>query len=227
MATDRRREAKDALFDGFAGIGKALSSGRRAEIVELLAQGERTVDEVAGEIDQSIANTSHHLRTLARAGLVSSRRAGTHVHYRLASDDVLELWWTTRRVAAAQLDGLDTLARAYLGDRRDVQTITRAALLDRLERGGLDLLVVGSTTPQVRGGTGMPHDDPLQCLGRSRWTSWQPTRSFHQWCSSTVPPGSSSSCSLGERIWIGAWRPGALVTCTVSPLTRNVSGWSR
>jgi predicted ArsR family transcriptional regulator len=63
-----RRAAKDALFDGFASIARALSSGRRAEIVELLAQGERTVDQIAGELDQSLANTSHHLRTLARAG---------------------------------------------------------------------------------------------------------------------------------------------------------------
>src|SRR5680860_547466 len=99
MAPSGRRAAKDMLFDGFASIAKALSSGRRAEIIELLAQGERTVDDVAGEIGQSIANTSHHLRTLAKVGLVTSRRAGTHVHYRLASDDVLDLWWAMRKVA--------------------------------------------------------------------------------------------------------------------------------
>src|SRR6056297_1258000 len=87
--TAGRRAAKDALFEGFATIAGALSSGRRAEIVELLAQGERTVDEVAIELGQSLANTSHHLRTLARAGLVVSRRTGTYVHYKLASDGVL------------------------------------------------------------------------------------------------------------------------------------------
>jgi rhodanese-related sulfurtransferase len=135
MTRSGRRQAKDALFDGFASVAKALASGRRAEIVELLAQGERTVDDIAGELDQSLANTSHHLRTLARAGLLTSRRAGTHVHYRLASDDVLELWWAMRKVAVDQLDELEQLAHGYLGDRDQIETVTRDELLARLERG--------------------------------------------------------------------------------------------
>jgi rhodanese-related sulfurtransferase len=135
MGRSERREAKDALFDGFASVAKALASGRRAEIVELLAQGERTVDDIAGELDQSLANTSHHLRTLARAGLLTSRRAGTHVHYRLASDDVLELWWAMRKVAVDQLDEMDQLAHGYLGDRDQIETFTRDELLARLDRG--------------------------------------------------------------------------------------------
>jgi rhodanese-related sulfurtransferase/predicted transcriptional regulator len=135
MTGGERREAKDALFDGFASVAKALASGRRAEIIELLAQGERTVDAIAGELDQSLANTSHHLRTLARAGLLASRRAGTHVHYRLASDDVLELWWTMRKVAVDQLDEIDQLAHGYLGDRGQIETLTRDELLARLDRG--------------------------------------------------------------------------------------------
>jgi rhodanese-related sulfurtransferase/predicted transcriptional regulator len=134
-----RRAAKDALFDGFATIAKALSSGRRAEIVELLAQGERTVEAIAAEIGQSIANTSHHLRTLARAGLVTSRRAGTHVHYRLASDDVLDLWVALREVAAAQVDHFDDLARGYLGDRGPIDTLPGEELLARL---GRDVIVI-------------------------------------------------------------------------------------
>lgn len=130
-----RREAKDALFDAFATPARALSSGRRVEIVELLAQGERTVEQIAGAIDQSVANTSHHLRALARAGLVTSRRTGTYVHYRLASDDVSRLWQALRRVAATRLDDLDRLARAYLGDRTEMETIDRDELLERLARG--------------------------------------------------------------------------------------------
>jgi rhodanese-related sulfurtransferase len=135
MSGRERREAKDALFDGFASVAKALASGRRAEIVELLAQGERTVDDIAGELGQSLANTSHHLRTLARAGLLASRRAGTHVHYRLASDDVLELWWVMRKVAVDQLDEIDQLAHGYLGDRDGIETLTREELVTRLGRG--------------------------------------------------------------------------------------------
>ena len=129
---EHRRHAKDALFDAFAMTARALASGRRVEIVELLAQGERTVEQIAGAIGQSLANTSHHLRTLARAGIVTTRRAGTHVHYRLASDNVLELWWAMRRVAAEQVDGLDALARAYLGDRSGIDVIARSEVLDRL-----------------------------------------------------------------------------------------------
>lgn len=152
MAADRRRrEAKDALFDGFAAVAKALSSGRRAEIVELLAQGERTVDELAGELGQSLANTSHHLRSLARAGLVASRRSGTHVHYRLASDDVLDLWWAMRTVAARQVDGLDRLARDYLGDRDDIELITSDELLQRLGREDLLLVDVRPTGEYAAG----------------------------------------------------------------------------
>lgn len=149
--TAARRAAKDALFEGFATIARALSSGRRAEIVELLAQGERTVDEVAVELGQSVANTSHHLRTLARAGLVMSRRAGTHVHYRLASDQVLELWWALRGVAAARVEGLDELATGYLGAREEVPIITRSELLDRLSNGEV---VVVDVRPAAEYGAG-------------------------------------------------------------------------
>jgi rhodanese-related sulfurtransferase/predicted transcriptional regulator len=138
--TANRRAAKDALFDGFGRIAAALGSGRRAEIVEVLAQGERSVEQIAGEIDQSVANTSHHLRTLARAGLVASRREGTHVHYRLASDKMLDVWLAIRELAADQLDDLDGLADAYLGDRTEIEDIDRDELLARLETG--DLLVI-------------------------------------------------------------------------------------
>lgn len=135
-----RREAKDALFDALASIASAMGSGRRAQIVEVLSQGERTVEQVANEIGQTLANTSHHLRTLARAGLVSPRRSGTHVHYRLASDDVARAWHALRQLAASQVDDLDELARAYLGDRQGLETISREQLRERLERG--DVVVV-------------------------------------------------------------------------------------
>jgi rhodanese-related sulfurtransferase len=142
ITTTSRREAKDALYEGFATVARALASGRRAEIVELLSQGERTVDEISGEIGQSVANTSHHLRALARAGLVTTRRAGTHIHYRLASEQVAEAWDALRRVAAEQLAEFDHLATAYLGDRNDLETITRDELVDRLERRDLVLIDV-------------------------------------------------------------------------------------
>ena len=124
MATVGDRAAKDALFDGFAEVAKALGNGRRAEIVDLLAQGERSVEDVAGEIGQSVANTSHHLRALARAGLLTTRRDGTRIHYALASERVGELWAAMRDVAAAHVADLEKLAAAYLGDRDGIEAST-------------------------------------------------------------------------------------------------------
>jgi DNA-binding transcriptional ArsR family regulator len=98
------RAAKDALYEGFAEVARALASGRRAEIADLLAQGERPVEEIAGEIGQSVANTSHHLRAMARAGLVATRRDGTRIFYRLSSDRVGELW-AAMRFSAEQWPG--------------------------------------------------------------------------------------------------------------------------
>src|SRR5688500_10728621 len=127
------RAAKDALFEGFAEVAKALGSGRRAEIVDLLAQGERSVEEVAVELDQSVANTSHHLRALARAGLVTTRRDGTRIHYRLASERIGELWAAVRDVAEAHVAGLEKLAAAYLGDRDGIDTVDRNELATRIK----------------------------------------------------------------------------------------------
>jgi rhodanese-related sulfurtransferase/DNA-binding MarR family transcriptional regulator len=136
------RVAKDALFEGFAEVAKALSSGRRAEIVDVLAQGERSVEEVAGEIDQSIANTSHHLRALARAGLLVTRRDGTRIYYALTSDRVGELWAAVRDVAEAHVAGLDRLAAAYLGDREGIEVVDREGLASRLKEGAVVVLDV-------------------------------------------------------------------------------------
>src|SRR2546425_1512790 len=128
------RVAKDALFDGFAEVAKALASGRRAEIVDLLAQGERSVDEIAVEIGQSVANTSHHLRAMARAGLLTTRRDGTRIFYGLASERVAELWSALRDVAGEHVAGLERLAGAYLGDRDGVDVVDRKELAARLKR---------------------------------------------------------------------------------------------
>jgi rhodanese-related sulfurtransferase/DNA-binding transcriptional ArsR family regulator len=136
------RAAKDALFDGFAEVAKALASGRRAEVVDLLAQGERSVEEIAEELGQSIANTSHHLRAMARAGLLTTRRDGTRIFYRLASQRVAELWSALRDVAIDHVAGLDRLAGAYLGDRDGVEVIDREELAARLKRGEVVLLDV-------------------------------------------------------------------------------------
>jgi rhodanese-related sulfurtransferase/DNA-binding transcriptional ArsR family regulator len=125
---------KSRLFDGFASVGKALSSGRRLELLDVLAQGPRSVDQLAVEIGQSVANTSSHLQVLARAGLVATRRDGNRVVYRLAGEAVEDLWAALRATTEAHLAALDRLAADYLGDRAGLETITRAELAERLGR---------------------------------------------------------------------------------------------
>ncbi|HEU5277824.1 MAG TPA: metalloregulator ArsR/SmtB family transcription factor [Gaiellaceae bacterium] len=135
-------EAKAALFDALASVAQALGSGRRAEIIDVLAQGERSVEEIAVEISQSVANTSQHLQVLARAGLVRSRRDGTRVIYRLASDQVAELWATIRDVAGRHLAEVSVLADAYLGERDTVEEVSASELEKRLARGDVVVLDV-------------------------------------------------------------------------------------
>ncbi len=125
------RAAKDALYDGLAAAAKALANGRRAEIVDLVAQGERSVDEIAGEIGQSVANTSQHLQHLLRAGLVRTRRDGTRIYYALASDQVAVAWALLRDIARDHLGEIDRLAAAYLGERSTLDTISRPELARR------------------------------------------------------------------------------------------------
>jgi rhodanese-related sulfurtransferase len=135
------RAAKTALFDAFARAAKAMASGRRIELLDVLSNGERTVEALAGEVGLSVANTSQHLQILRQAGLVSSRREGTSVHYRLAAPEVFELWRTLRTLAASRLAEVERLAAAYLGSRDDLQPVTREELTRRLQDGD-DLVVL-------------------------------------------------------------------------------------
>jgi len=136
------RPAKDALFDGFSMVAKAMSNGRRAELVDVLAQGERHVEELAAEIGQSVANTSHHLRSLASAGLVTTRRSGTRIYYRLASADVEQLWTAIRDVATAHIASIERLTSDYVGDRDSLQEMSREELSRRLTDGDIILIDV-------------------------------------------------------------------------------------
>ena len=160
------RVAKDELFDGFAHVAKALSNGRRAEIIEVLAQGERHVEDVASEIHQSIANTSFHLRALAGAGLVTTRRDGTRVHYRLSSERVAELWRSMRDVAASHIAELDDLAAAYLGDRAGLDVITRDELARRLRDGDVVVIDVRPTVEYASGHVAGARSIPIGELKR-------------------------------------------------------------
>src|SRR5229473_4232906 len=145
------RAAKVALFDAFASVAAALGSGRRAEIVDVLAQGERSVDELASEVGQSMASTSHHLRLLAKAGLARSRRDGHRVVYRLASERVGDLWTAVRDVAVRHVAEVNVLADDYLGARDGVEQVSARELEERLARGEVVLLDV-RPEPEYRAG---------------------------------------------------------------------------
>lgn len=156
------RAAKDALFEGFAEVAKAMANGHRAELVDVLAQGERHVDELAAEIGQTVANTSFHLRVLAGVGVVATRRDGNRIYYRLASDRVADLWAALRDVAAAHHAEIDALAHAYLGRRDLLDQISRDDLAARIDSG--EVIVVDVRPPaeyaagHIRGARSIPAD---------------------------------------------------------------------
>ncbi len=161
------RVAKDALYDAFAEVAKALGNGRRAEIIDVLGQGERHVEQLATEIDQSVANTSHHLRSLAAAGLVTTRRDGTRIYYRLAGERVGDLWGAVRDVAGDHHATLDQLALAYLGRRDGIEKITRDELARRLREGDVIVLDVRPTAEYEAGHIAGARSIPIERLRRT------------------------------------------------------------
>ena len=156
--------AKSALFDAFASVAAALGSGRRAEIVDVLAQGERSVEAISNEIGQSVANTSQHLRVLTRAGLLRSRREGNRVVYRLASDRVAEFWAAVRDVATQHVAEVAVLAHDYLGERAEVEQLSAAELEERLARGQVVVLDVRPEAEYRAGHIAGSRSAPLERL---------------------------------------------------------------
>src|SRR5215831_12745936 len=111
------RSFKNCLYAEFAIIGRALANPHRLELLDLLGQGERSVDELAHEIDQSLANTSAHLQVLRQARLVEADKRGLKQVYRLAAPEVFALWRTLRDLGSARVAEVDRLVQTYLTDR--------------------------------------------------------------------------------------------------------------
>jgi rhodanese-related sulfurtransferase len=141
---DSARAKKDALYEAIALMGKGFASAVRLELLDLLAQAPRTVQQLARASEQSTANTSQHLQALQAAGLVSRRREGTSVRYALAGADVLALWVALRDSSAARLAEVERAAREYLGE--DVEAVGREELIARLSRG--DAVLVDVRPPE-------------------------------------------------------------------------------
>jgi rhodanese-related sulfurtransferase/DNA-binding transcriptional ArsR family regulator len=141
MSTSHRA-FKDPLFDQFARIGKAVANPHRLELLDLLAQGERRVEELAGETALSVANASQHLQALRQAGLVETRRAGTSIYYRLADERVFRLWQAIREVGEARLAEIDRLTQTFLTDRAQLEAVDAGTLVRRLKDGDVVVLDV-------------------------------------------------------------------------------------
>jgi rhodanese-related sulfurtransferase len=137
-----KRAFKARLFGEFARIGKALSSPHRLHLIELLAQGERTVEQLAGELGLPVANVSQHLQVLRSARLVAARREGLYAHYALADPQVFRLWQTLRDLGQARLAEIDRVVTEYLGRRDDMEAVGADELLRRLRDGDVAVLDV-------------------------------------------------------------------------------------
>jgi rhodanese-related sulfurtransferase/DNA-binding HxlR family transcriptional regulator len=155
------RTEKEALFGAIAVMGKAFASPRRLELIDLLAQGTRTVDELAQASGQSSANTSQHLQALNAAGIVTREREGNSVRYSLADDRVLSLWLALRQVSVVRLAEVERAAREYLGG--DVDAIGREELIGRMRSGEAVLVDVRPSVEfeagHIEGARSIPLDE--------------------------------------------------------------------
>jgi len=170
MTDPAHRRFKDRLYGQYARIGKALASPLRLEMLELLAQGERTVESLANELGLSMANASQHLQVLRAAGLTETRREGLFIHYRLSDDSVTALSRSLRTVAERRFAELERLVRAEFTDRTDAEPVGLKELLGRLRREDVVLL---DTRPSreyqaghIAGALSVPVDELQQQLRR-------------------------------------------------------------
>jgi rhodanese-related sulfurtransferase len=133
---------KDAIYEQIARIGKSLGSGPRLEILDLLCQGPRTVEVLAGQIGQSVANTSRHLQVLRRARLVEAEREGVYIRYRLADSEVCAFFLTLRKLAESRLLKVDEITREFLEARNTMEPVDRDLLVERVRSGEVTVLDV-------------------------------------------------------------------------------------
>jgi rhodanese-related sulfurtransferase/DNA-binding transcriptional ArsR family regulator len=162
------RQFKDRLYGQFARLGKAMASPYRLELLDLLAQGERTVESLATETAAGPANISQHLQVLRNAGLVARRKQGLFVYYRVADPAVLSLCAATRTVAERQDAELDRIVRGHFGDRSDPEPVAMSELLRRARAGGVIVLDARPATEyaagHIAGALSVPVDDLKQRL---------------------------------------------------------------
>jgi rhodanese-related sulfurtransferase len=159
------RAFKDEIYGQFARVGSALSNPHRLELLDLLAQGERPVEDLAREANMSIANTSQHLQALRAARLVAADKRGLRVFYRLAGPDVFDLWRMLRSVGEQRLAEVDRLVDRYLGDRQEMDAIDQVELMRRIREGTVTVLDARPTVEyrqgHIAGAINVPVEDLL------------------------------------------------------------------
>ena len=182
--TDDHRTFKDRLYGQFARLGKALASPHRIEMLELLAQGERTVDSLAAEIGLSLANASQHLQVLRQAALVESRKDGLFVFYRLVDPSVFALCAALHTVAERRLADLDRLVREHFGDRADAEPVR---MRDR------------EYVAYCRGPYCIYADRAVELLRKSRRRARRLLEGFPEWRAAGFPIAQGEELAIGTR----------------------------
>jgi len=159
---------KFQLFEQFAGVAKALSHVHRLELLELLAQGERNVEALANVAGLSIANTSRHLQLLRLAGLVTSRKKGLFVFYRVAGDDVIDLLRSLQQTGERHIGEVTRVVSGYFQERDSLEPVSRKELKDRCEKGLVTVLDVRPAeeyeSGHIPGAINVPLKDIEKCI---------------------------------------------------------------
>lgn len=175
------REFKDALYAEFARIGKAVANPHRLEFLDLLAQREWSVEELANETHVTVANASQHLQILRAARLVSVRRDGLYAYYRLADDRAYRLWQAIRELGEVRLAEIDRIVRTFLGNRDELEPIDALTLLGRIHDDDLVVLDVRPTLEYEAGHLPGARSVPISEL-ESRLGELRPDQEIVAYC---------------------------------------------
>jgi rhodanese-related sulfurtransferase len=181
MPTAEKRRHKDRLYQLFAQVANAMANPHRLELIDLLVQAPRTVEELAHEAQMSVANTSQHLQRLKGARLVRAQREGVHIRYQLADPAVARLWTDLRTVAEGQLAEVAVARAAYRSRQHEFEPISAAALQERLRRGEVTLLDVRPAVEYASGHLPEALSMPLDEVAR-RLSELPPDKTIVAYC---------------------------------------------
>ena len=232
MNIDWKRAFKRELFGQFARIGKAMASGPRIELLDLLSQTERTVEELAGLTEMSVANVSQHLQVLRRAQMVEVRREGLYAFYRLADERVFRLWQAIRDAGEARLAEIERVVGTYLKDRASLEPVTVEELEKRLDEGSVVVIDVRPVEEFAAGHIPRARSIPVNQLKR-RLAELPRTKEIIAYCRGPYCVQSDEAVSLlrqrgfnVRRLEVGLpdWRASGLPVVTTKLDRRGRSG---